>query len=64
MPQPAIRQFPAVLISALIAWLIWSRTFLFLVPWWAFILTLGFTFLVVDYGLQVLFMKIKASKTA
>ena len=61
--QPATRQLPAVMIAALISWLLWSRTFLFLVPLWAYVLVLGLTFLVVDYGIQMLFIKIKANKT-
>lgn len=62
--QPSIRQLPAVLISGLILWLIYSRTFLFMVPWWGFLLTLGVTFLVVDYGLQMLYQRIKTNRTA
>lgn len=61
--QPAIRQLPAVVIAALISWLLWSRTPLFLVPLWAYVLVLGLAFLVVDYGIQVLLLKIKANKT-
>lgn len=60
--QPSIRQLPAVLISGLILWLIYSRTFLFMVPWWGFLLTLGVTFLVVDYGLQMLYHRINTAK--
>ncbi len=62
--QPAIRQLPAVLISALITYLIYSRSFMFMVPWWSFVLTLGVMFLVVDYGLQMLYQRIKANRTA
>lgn len=61
--QPATRQLPAVMISGIVSWLLWSRTFLFLVPLWAYILVLGLTFLVVDYGIQVLLMKAKTNKT-
>jgi len=60
--QPAIRQLPAVLLSALITYLIYSRSFMFLVPWWAFVLTLGVIFLVADYGLQMLYQRINTAK--
>lgn len=62
MPQPAIRQLPAVLISGLIVWLIYSRAVMFLVPWWAFVLTFGVTFLVADYALQILLQRISTNK--
>ena len=62
--QPAIRQLPAVLISALVTYLIYSRSFMLLVPWWSFVLTLGVMFLVVDYGLQMLYHRINANKTS
>ncbi len=62
--QPAIRQLPAVLISALITYLIYSRSIMLLVPWWSFVLVIGVMFLVVDYGLQMLYQRIKTNKTA
>ena len=61
--QPSIRQLPAVLISALVTYLIYSRSFMLLVPWWSFVLTLGVMFLVVDYGLQMLYHRINAAKS-
>lgn len=62
--QPATRQLPAVMIAALISWLLWSRTLLFLVPLWAYVLVLALSFLVVDYGIQMLLIRIKANKTS
>ncbi len=52
------RTFTAVLISGLIVWLILGTSMFFRVPWWAFVMMLGFTYLVIDAGLQALLERV------
>lgn len=56
--QPAIRQLPAVLLSALIVWLVLNQSYIFRTPWWGFLLMLACVFLVVDYALRLLYQKL------
>lgn len=56
--QANTRSFIAVLLSGLIVWLILGTSVFFRVPWWAFVMMLGFSYLVVDAGLQALHERI------
>ena len=56
--HPSLRQFSAVILSALVLWFTLRPMYFFLLPWWAFALLMGVMYLVVDVVLEVLYRKV------
>jgi len=56
--SPSIRHLIAVLLSALITWLILNQSYMFRISWWGFVLVIGFSYMVIDYAIQLIYQKI------
>ncbi len=57
--KPNTRSLAAVLIAGLLVWCVLSSSLLFRTSWWAFLLMLGFAYLVVDAFIEAIYERVR-----